>query len=402
MPLFQYEVLDKSGTLLSGKMEAEDELAALARLRKMGHSVLEIEEIQKSLWEGIFQSGKKIKIGDLLLFNRQLGAMLDAGIPLTRSLYTLSAQAENPLLSQVLNEVARNVEGGMSFSESLRAYPETFSSMYVDMVRAGEMGGVIEEMLNRLAIQLEKDKSLRDSLKSAMLYPSVILVFSFIIVLALLLFVVPIFQGFLPKNTDFPLPTQIVFSASHSLRSFWYVYIVVLILIPFAFRSFASSESGKKVWERLKFRLPVFGGLLLKATIARFARTLSTLLAGGIPVLQALDAAGPATGSMQVAAAVKEASGSIQEGKSIARPLRESGFFPPMVIDMIAVGEETGQLSSLLNRVAEFYEDEVAILSKGLTAMLEPILVISIGLIVGAIILAVYLPIFTSITQGVK
>ncbi|WP_328597352.1 type II secretion system F family protein [Heliobacterium mobile] len=364
--------------------------------------MLEIEEIQKSLWEGIFQSGKKIKIGDLLLFNRQLGAMLDAGIPLTRSLYTLSAQAENPLLSQVLNEVARNVEGGMSFSESLRAYPETFSSMYVDMVRAGEMGGVIEEMLNRLAIQLEKDKSLRDSLKSAMLYPSVILVFSFIIVLALLLFVVPIFQGFLPKNTDFPLPTQIVFSASHSLRSFWYVYIVVLILIPFAFRSFASSESGKKVWERLKFRLPVFGGLLLKATIARFARTLSTLLAGGIPVLQALDAAGPATGSMQVAAAVKEASGSIQEGKSIARPLRESGFFPPMVIDMIAVGEETGQLSSLLNRVAEFYEDEVAILSKGLTAMLEPILVISIGLIVGAIILAVYLPIFTSITQGVK
>ncbi|MBC9784954.1 type II secretion system F family protein [Heliobacterium chlorum] len=402
MPLFQYEVLDSAGTINNGKLEAEDEFAAVSRLRKMGYTIIELEESRKPIFPGLLQIGKKVKVGELLLFSRQLAAMLDAGIPLTRSLFTLSAQAENPQFSQVINEVARNVEGGMSFSESLRAYPEVFSPMYADMVRAGETGGVLEEMLGRLAVQLEKDKILRDSLKSAMLYPSVILVFAVVVVLAILLFVIPIFKGFFPKDIVLPLPTKVIFSLSDSLHGYWYLYIFTVAAVLFGIQSYTSSESGKRLWDRVKFRLPVFGNLLMKATIARFARTLSTLLAGGIPVLQALDAAGPATGSYQVAKAVKDASSSIQEGKSIARPLRESGFFPPMVTDMIAVGEETGQISSLLNRLAEFYEEEVAIMSKGLTAMLEPILVMVIGVIVGSIILAVYMPIFTTITQGAR
>ena len=325
--------------------------------------------------------------------------MLTAGIPLTRCLYTLGEQTKNPILARIAGEVARNVEGGISFSESLRAYPDVFSPMFMDMVKAGEIGGSLDQMLERLSGQLERDKSLRDSIRTATFYPAVILIFASFVVLAMLFFVVPIFVGFFPADVQLPLLTKIVIGLSNSLRDFWYVYQLVLLGIYLGIRVYMGSEHGRQIWDLIRFKLPLFGDLFIKATTARFARTLSTLLSGGIPVLQALEAAGPASGSSQVTKAIQATSEGIQQGQSIAVPLQRSGFFPPMVINMVAVGEETGQLAHLLERVAIFYEEEVATMTKGLTSIIEPLLIIFVGIVIAVMVLAVYLPIFTVVTS---
>jgi len=399
MPLFAYQAIDKSGLPVDGKLEAENEFSAVAKLQKMGYSILELEEAKESSFSKAFAQRRKVKIGDLSFFSRQLAAMLVAGIPLIRCLHTLYEQTKNPVLQRTVREVARSVEGGMSLSEALSAHPGIFSSMYIDMVKAGEMSGMIEEMLKRLSEQLDRDKSLRDNIRSATMYPIMVMVFAICVVLAMMFFVVPVFMGFFPKDVPLPLPTQVVMGFSNSLRGYWYLYILAFVLVVLGLRFYLSSPGGKKTLDKLKFKVPVFGELLKKATVARFARTLSTLLGGGIPVLQALEAAGPASGSMQVADAIKETGASILEGQSIAGPLKISGLFPPMLVNMVAVGEETGQLPMLLGRVAEFYEEEVATMTKGLTAMLEPLMLIFIGCMVGGILISIYLPIFTVVTS---
>lgn len=400
MPLYAYEAFDNTGAPVNGKLEAEQEQFAVARLRKMGYSIVDLEEIKESPLKRSFQfSNKKIKISDISFFSRQLAAMLAAGIPLTRCLYTLHEQTNNPTLSRAVGEVAKNVEGGISFSDALRAYPDVFSSMYVDMVKAGEISGSMEEMLRRLSEQLERNKSLRDQIRSATFYPLVVLIFAFVVVLAMMFFVVPIFIGFLPPNASLPLPTKIVVGASEALRNYWYLLMSGLVITVISLRFYLTGESGKKAWDTVKFKLPVFGELFKKATIAVFSRTLATLLSGGIPVLQALDAAGPASGSVQVAEAVKKTGLGVQEGQSIAVLLKNSDFFPPMLVNMVAVGEETGQLSTLLGRVADFYEEEVATMTKGLTSLLEPVLLIVVGCVIGAIVISVYLPIFSVVTS---
>lgn len=399
MPLYTYQVMDKAGSQLDGKLEADHELAAIGRLRKMGYMIVEIAEVKESSFKKIFQGRGKVKVGDLSFFTRQLAAMLTAGIPLTRCLYTLGEQTKNPVLARIAGEVARNVEGGISFSESLRAYPDVFSPMFMDMVKAGEIGGSLDQMLERLSGQLERDKSLRDSIRTATFYPAVILIFASFVVLAMLFFVVPIFVGFFPADVQLPLLTKIVIGLSDSLRDYWYVYQLVLLGIYLGIRVYMGSEHGRRIWDLIRFKLPLFGDLFIKATTARFARTLSTLLSGGIPVLQALEAAGPASGSSQVTKAIQATSEGIQQGQSIAVPLQRSGFFPPMVINMVAVGEETGQLAHLLERVAIFYEEEVATMTKGLTSIIEPLLIIFVGIIIAVMVLAVYLPIFTVVTS---
>ena len=400
MPIFAYEVLDRTGAQLTGKMESEHEISAAGRLRKMGYIVLELNEIKESPFKLAFGANRKVKLGELAIFSRQLAAMMSAGIPLTRCLDSLAKQTKNPTLAGILTVVSRNVEGGMSLSESLRAYqPGVFTSMYVDMIKAGEMGGHMEEMLQRLSEQLEREKSLRDNIRSATTYPTVVLVFAVIVVLALMFFIVPVFVGFFPAGATLPLPTRIVMGFSNSLRSFWYIYLLVTIVAAGGLRAYLASESGQHAWDRAKFRLPVFGDLFIKVTVARFCRTLATLLTGGIPVLQALDAAGPASGSFKVAEAVKLAGSRIQQGQNISVPLEESGFFPPMVINMVAVGEETGDLSTLLARVATFYEEEVATTTKALTSLIEPLMIVFVGLIIGVIVISVYLPIFSVVTN---
>ncbi len=399
MPLYTYQAVDKSGSPLAGKVEAEHEMIAVSNLRKIGYTVFDIEEEKESSLAKRFRARRKVKLPEVLFFTRQLAAMLAAGIPLTRCLYTLSKQSENPTLANIAGEVARNVEGGMSLSEALKAHTEVFSSLYIDMIKAGEIGGSIEEILTRLADQLERDKRLRDNIRSATFYPAVVMTFAVVVVLAMLLFVVPIFAGMFPTGMELPLPTKIVLAISNSIRKYGLLYALAFTIFGVGLRIFIAGEAGRKLWDSFKFRLPLVGLLIKKTVIARFSRTLATLLAGGIPVLQALDAAGPASGSRQVAEVIKGAAEGIHEGQSIAAPLEKSSFFPPMLVDMVRVGEETGRLSTLLGKVADFYEEEVATMTKGLTSMLEPVLLITIGIVTGGIVISIYLPIFSVVTS---
>ncbi len=399
MPLYAYQVLDKSGVVSNGKMEAENELAAAARLKRIGYTTLELKEMKQSALKGALTFKRKVGIGELSLFSRQLASMLKSGIPLTRCLHALSEQAANPTLGKAVAEVARNVEGGMSFSESLAAYPEIFSKIYVDMMKAGEVGGAMEEVLVRLAQQLDSEKMLKDSVRAAMFYPMVVLAFAFVVLLAMFFFIVPVFVKMFPPGTPLPLPTRVIVYFSDSLRAYWYLYFAGMGVAFFGAKYYLGSQAGRERWDKIRFRLPVFGELIKKTVIARFARTLSTLLGGGIPVLQAMETAGPASGSSQVAEAVRMAGLRIQEGQSIAVPLRQSRLFPAMVTLMIGVGEETGDLPDMLSRVSEFYEAEVATMTKGLTSIIEPLMMIVVGGMVGAMVISLYLPIFTVITQ---
>ncbi|HAP32543.1 MAG TPA: type II secretion system F family protein [Firmicutes bacterium] len=399
MGLFFYEVFNTVGEIVKGKLEAPEEEAVADKLRKMGYFVIDIKEIRPSPLSGLLKGKVKIGAGELGLFSRQLAAMLDAGVPLTRSLYTLSSQMTNKGFGRIVGEISRSVEGGMNFAESLSAYPHVFPSLFTGMVRAGEVGGVLQESLIRLSEQLQRDKVLQDSLRSATFYPAAIGVFALLVLLGMLIFLVPVFMGFFPPDMRLPLPTQIVVLISESLRYRWYIWFLAVTLLLFALFYYVRSAAGRRHWDLIKFRIPLFGPLFHRAAIAQFARTLSTLFGGGIPVVQALEAAGAATGNIRLQEAAKDAAEKVQEGKSITIPLSESPVFPPMVTQMVSIGEETGALPDLLNRIASFFEDEVAVLTKGLTAMIEPIMLIVVGLTVGAILISLYLPMFIIITE---
>jgi type IV pilus assembly protein PilC len=399
MGSFYYEAIKKSGETVSGKIEADQESNVVERLRSMDLMVMEIKELKQSGLKATFKPGGKVSPGDLSLFSRQLAAMISSGIPLTRALFTLSKQVTNPALGKALSETARNVEGGISLSEALKQYPNIFDSLYINMVSAGEAGGSLEVTLNRLSNQLQKAKELRDNIKSASFYPLVVLGFAVVILFGMLFFLVPIFMGFFPDDVVLPLPTRIIIGLSDLVTGYWYILLPILLLLAFTLRSYAKSPGGKKRLDRIFFRLPVFGPLIQKTAIASFARTFSTLLATGIPVVQALDASGKGSGNTIIMEAAEMAGEKIQEGSSVADPLEESGVFPPMVTHMIAVGEETGNIPDMMDKVASFFEEEVATITKGLTSLIEPLMLIVIGVLVGGMLIALYLPIFTVITQ---
>lgn len=401
MGMFAYEVVNRKGKILTGQLEAMEENAAYENLRKQGLTIIEIKEVRQSPFSNLFKKQVKVNVGDLSLFARQLAAMIDAGVPLTRSLFTLSAQMTNKGMGKVVGEIARNVEGGMNFTEALGKYPGVFSSLFTGMVGAGEVGGGLQEALTRLSDQLQKDKFLKDSLKSATFYPAAIGIFAVLLLLGMLFFLVPIFMGFFPPDMVLPLPTQVIVVLSESLRGWWYIWFAAAIIFFLAVRTYLRSSLGRRNWDQVKFKIPLFGPLLHRAAIAQFARTLSTLFGGGIPVVNALKSAGVATGNILVREAAEKAAEKVQEGKSIATPLGESPIFPPMVTQMVSIGEETGSLPDLLNRIADFFEDEVAIMSKGLASMIEPIMLVVVGLTVGTMLMALYLPIFSVITGGI-
>ncbi len=399
MGSYDYEAINKSGEVVTGRLEAEDQDSLVQRIRGMGLMPMEIKEVKEGSLFGSFKISSKVKIGDLSLFSRQLAAMINSGIPLTRALYTLSKQVTNNTLSSALGEIARNVEGGASFSEALKSYPNIFSELYVNMIDAGEAGGSLEATLSRLSNQLQKDKELRDNIKSASFYPLAVIAFAVIILFAMLFFLVPIFVGFFPADVELPLPTRIIIGASDGLQAYWYIIFPVLALFIFAIRSYARSDTGKRRLDKLKLRLPVFGELIQKSIIASFARTFSTMLATGVPLVAALTASGNATGNTVVIDAARDAAEKIQEGSTVSAPLEESGVFPPMVTHMISVGEETGDIPEMMDKVADFFEEEVATMTKGLTSLIEPLMLVVIGVLVGGMLIALYLPIFTVITQ---
>ncbi len=399
MALYQYEVVDNQGNFTRGQLNEDNERSAIRKLRELGYTVTDIKEIKSTEFFTFLKFKPKVKLGDLSLFSRQLASMIDAGIPLTRALFTMSEQATNQTLKEAVYDVAENVEAGMSFSEALSHHPNIFSELYVSMIEVGEEGGSLEISLSRISEQLEKDKALRDNIRSATFYPALISAFAVVILIVMMIFIIPVFIGMIPEGVAMPLPTRIIIAVSDSIRNFWFLWVLAAGIVILSIRYFLSTSWGERSWSKVKLSLPIFGPLVQKAVVGRFARTLSTLLAGGVSVLSALEKAGKTAGNAVIEEAAMEAVESTQEGSSIAEPLRRSMVFPPMTVQMISVGEETGALAELLERIANFYEEEVETMSKGLTAMIEPLMLVGVGALIGFIVISMYLPIFIGITE---
>lgn len=398
MALFKYECLNSQGDVIKGQIEAENSVAAASMLKSMNLMVSTLKETHIARKSSFLSNDKKVTIGDLSIFCKQLAAMINAGIPITTSLFTLSEQSKNNTFRNVLETIGRSVEGGMNLTDAFSAHPKIFPKLFISMIHAGEVGGNLDTSLIMLSEQLRKDKELQDNIKAATFYPRLVLGFAVLLMIAMLLFLVPIFQSFIPADAQVPGITSFVFNVSVSLRNRWYIWAMVVAVLIAGFMVFTKTSRSQLIWENIKFKLPAFGQLLHKSVIARFCRTLSTLIEGGIPIVQALESAGPTSGSLLVSRAVTEASNKVAEGRGISGPLNDSGLFPPMVIQMIAVGEESGALSSLLEKVAQFYEDDVSSISKKLTSLIEPIMLVVVGLLVGGMLITLYLPIFTVIS----
>lgn len=401
MPAFVYKAVDRLGRDLDGTLEADNEVAAISRLRDMGYFPLDVKE-ERAARAGVDVSGllrgfrrKKIKTKDLTIFTRQLSTLIDSGLPLLRSLNILGEQTENPGLKVQVKSIAQSVQGGSTFSEALAKYPRTFSKLFVNMVRAGETGGVLEVVLARLADFAEKEEAIRGKVKSAMAYPVIVILVGIGVVGFLTIAIIPTFVDmFLEIGVPLPLPTQIMIIISNFMRQRWYVVIGAIVALIFMYRQYARTDRGRLAIDKLKLRLPVVGNLVRKAAISRFARTLGTLLSSGVAILQALLIVRDTTGNEVVARAMVDVHNSIREGETIASPLGRSGIFPPMVTHMIAVGEETGALDTMLLKVSDGYDREVDEAVSALTSVLEPFLIICMAAAVGFIVIAMYLPIF--------
>jgi len=403
VPNYNYECINRQGETQKGQISADNYDSAVEKLKKMGLAIIDLNEVGIAMPKKstkAFGKKKKVSLGELSMFSNQLAALIGAGIPVTRALYTLGEQATNSTLKDAVLTIAHNIEGGMSLTDAFGMYPKIFSDLYISMIHSGEVGGMLEEVLKRLAEQLQKDKTLQDSIKSATFYPRMVGAFALLMFGGMLIVLVPIFKGFIPESVEPPMLTKMVFALSDLLRNSWYLVVLVIGGIVLSIYAYIKSSSGKRAWDKMRFKIPAFGPITHKSVLARFCRTFSTLLEGGIPVIQALESAAPTSGSITLTEAIKNTIEKIEEGKTIAGPLMGNKLFPPMMIQMISVGEESGTLSKLLDKVAGFYEEEVNALSKNLSTIIEPIMLVGVGLIVGLMLIALYLPMFTSVTQA--
>lgn len=397
MASFTYDGMNRQGQNVHGEVVADNSSAAMDKLREAGIIVTDIKE--KVISEKKKTGGKKVSIQDVAVFSRQMAAMISAGVPVTRALATLAKQTTNPTLAAAIVDISENVESGMPLSDAFAMYPKIFDDLFVAMIATGEVGGILEQSLISLANQLQKNKALKDNIKSAVSYPKNIGIFAIILLIAMLAFMVPIFQKMIPAKTELNGLTQFIFNASTSLRTQWYLWILVAVVLIVALRFIIKSKFAHNFWEKNKLHMPLIGDFITKMVIARFCRTLATLLAGGVTAVEALQSAGPTSGSDLIRDAVDNAISDIEEGKSISDSLDKSGLFPPMVTGMIAIGEEAGTLPELLDKVAEFYEEDVEATSRNLGSIIEPIALIGIGGLVGAMLISLYLPIFTASTS---
>ena len=395
MALYTYRALDKQGEIIQDKLEGSGEMAVAHELRQQGLLVIDVKE-QSVGQKDILEPFKRIKLADLVVFSRQLATMINAGLPIVRALYVLSEQTQNPKLKDVV-AVRKDVEAGSSLSQVLEKQPEVFSRLYVEMVKAGEIGGILDGVLLRLADQLERDQDLRCKIRSAMTYPIVVLVFAILAASFMLIFIVPVFAGlFQDLGGTLPLPTRITMAISDILTSIFGVFVYAgMALAVVMFLRWKKSENGRKVWGRAVLRIPAkIGDVVKKATLARFARTFATLSAAGVPILQAIEITATSSGNWVVEKALLKSKDAIREGIPIYKPLEEEPVFPPMVTRMIAVGEESGDIDGMLTKIAEFYESEVDAAVKALTSIIEPLMVVVVGSIVGAIVISMYRPMF--------
>src|SRR5215218_4644382 len=396
MATYTYRALDQQGEIVQDKTEGSGTFAVATELRHQGLLVIDVKE-ETVAQTDILAPFKRIKLGDLVVFSRQLATMINAGLPIVRALYVLSEQTENPKLVDVVVAVRKDVEAGSSLSEALEKHPEVFSRLYTEMVKAGEIGGILDGVLLRLADQLERDQDLRRKIRSALTYPIVVLILAILAASFMLIFIVPVFaKMFEDLGGTLPLPTRICMIISDILSSFWGVLVYAgMALAVVMFLRWKKSERGRKVWGRAVLRIPAkIGDVVKKATLARFARTFATLSAAGVPILQSIEITATSSGNWVVEKALLKSRDAIREGIPIYKPLEQEPVFPPMVTRMIAVGEETGDIDGMLIKIAEFYESEVDAAVKALTSIIEPLMIVVVGGIVGFIVISMYLPMF--------
>lgn len=396
MASFTYDGLNRQGQSIHGEVVADNSTAAIDKLREAGVVVTDISE--KEIKPVKARGGKKVTLTDVSLFSRQMAAMLSAGVPVTRALSTLAKQTTNPTLAAAITDIGKNVESGGTLADAFAQYPKIFNRLFISMIETGELGGILEQSLMSLSLQLQKEKNLKDNIKSAVSYPKNIGIFALLLLIVMLVVMVPMFQKMIPGTTPVNGLTQFIFNVSGSLRGQWYYWILVVAVIVVVGILVKRSAPAHRLWENNKLRLPMFGDFITKMCVARFCRTFATLISGGVTAVEALQNAGPTAGSDLVEKAVNDAVSDIEEGKSISESLDKSGIFPPMVIGMIAIGEEAGTLPELLDKVAEFYEEDVEVTSRNLRSMIEPIALILVGALVGTMLVSLYLPIFTATT----
>jgi type IV pilus assembly protein PilC len=397
MPKFTWEGKNRSGQIQKGDMEAPNEAAVTALLRRNGILPSKIKERGKGLDLEIKIPGMQPKVTtkDLVVFTRQFATMIDAGLPLVQCLDILSQQQENKAFQKMLVAVKESVESGSTFADALRKHPKAFDELYVNLVAAGEVGGILDTILNRLAAYIEKAQKLKKQVKSAMTYPTTIVGIALVVISVILVFVIPAFEAmFKDFGGSLPMPTQVVVAISNFIQDYILVILGAGFGSVFLFKKIYATKPGRAKIDDWSLHLPVFGTLIRKVAVAKFTRTLGTMISSGVPILDGLEIVAKTAGNKTVEKAIYHVKQSISEGKTIAEPLTKSGVFPPMVCQMIAVGEQAGALDTMLNKIADFYDDEVDEAVTNLTAMMEPLLMLFLGVTVGGLVIAMYLPIF--------
>jgi len=392
MPTYTYTARTAQGEVRTATLEASSKDDAAAQLRRLRLTVVKLEELPKQKTTG------RVSMRDIVIFTRQFSTMINSGLPLVQALDILSKQSENPVLQAVTRQVVFDVESGHTVADALAKHPNAFSDLYVNMVAAGEAGGILDTILLRLATFMEKNDALVRKVKGAMIYPGVIMSVAFGAVVVLLVFVIPTFQTmFESVGAALPLPTRIVIALSEFLQGFWWVLIALVGGLVVAIQRYYSTSDGQLVIDRLLINAPILGDMLRKSAVSRFTRTLGTLISSGVSILDGLEITAKTAGNRVVADAIMESRASIAGGDTIAAPLAKSQVFPPMVLSMISVGEQTGGLDEMLTKIADFYDDEVDAAVSGLLSLLEPVMIVFLGVVVGGMVVAMYLPIFDMI-----
>jgi type IV pilus assembly protein PilC len=395
MPVYAWVAQTKKGRKLKGEIDAATEAIALSQLKKRNFTVKKLKLKPKDIFQNIAFLKPKVTNKDLVVFTRQFSTMIDAGLPLVQGLTILAEQSENPTFKAILKEITKDVEGGSTLAEAMKKHPKIFDSLFVNLVAAGEVGGILDTILRRLAQFIEKAEKLKGQIKGAMTYPIVVMAIAILVISVILVFVIPVFEDmFRSFGSALPTPTQIVVNMSRFLKGNIHWVIIALGAMIYGFKRYRDTTSGRKQTDTLFLKLPIFGTLLKKTAVARFTRTLGTMISSGVPILDALEIVAKTAGNVVIEEIIYEVRGSIAEGQTIAEPLSENDIFPGMVIQMIAVGEATGALDSMLEKIADFYDDEVDAAVGALTSMLEPLLMLFLGGSIGGLVIAMYLPIF--------
>lgn len=402
MPSFAYSAVDPTGKNVKGKMEADSQQIVMSKLRERGYHVTGLSE-KKNLMSSIGGASVghgKVKLESLTVFTRQFATMINAGIGIIRCLDILENQLKDASLKPVIGQTMRDVKNGLSLTDALSKHPHVFSKLYINMIRAAELGGILDQILDRIAGFLEYDMEVRTKIKSAMMYPIIVLVFSVCMIAVLFAFVLPRFKEiFDSMNVEMPIYTRLLFESSGLFKTYWYVPVLGIVGAVVMFKRIDKTTAGHYQIDLLKLRVPVVGDIIKKMAISRFAKTFGTLVSSGVPMMRALEIVGETAGNSVIAKGVQTAKESVREGQKISSPLEATGLFPTMVTHMIDIGEETGRLSEMLHKVSEFYEKEVDAAVKGLTSLIEPLLIVFMGVVVGFIAISVMGPIFKLVSS---